>query len=435
MMHRPESRRSIRLRVTDGLAIIAAPGRVPLACAIGDISRSGCLVQLTEGLLHESQIEEWREYLVPGRRISCELHHPPHIHQLQATAVVCHTGKPAEAALDVGLAFVDVTSDFTETMRKVIPAMEGGKTYSDPTASVQAPNSNTTIPATLAPEVHANLAGRPLLEVLVELQLMTQSAAQSAQAQAQFRKLPIHRYLLQNRLASTASLCKALALSSGLPTTDLDSIEIDNDVLRRFSYLLMMRYEFIPFAESDDTLWVAACAPISIDGVAELMKSSNKQVLVFLAPANQIRARLFRLKPRPPYQDREHVRLRAALPANYELCGEHGVPDDDQHFDGITDNISETGISICGPAHPTLPLSDVIEQSPLLRVNLATPRGDVHALCRVRHVEVRDHASIPGLTWHLGTEIVEIDPAEAELLKRVCIEMGIDRMRERSKGY
>jgi len=424
----------MRLRVTDGLAIISAPGRVPLACAIGDISRSGCLVRLSEGLLHESQIEEWREYLVPGRRISCELHHPPHIHQLLGNAVVCHTGKPADAALDVGLAFVDITPEFAESMRAAIPAL-GGKAYMDPAASVTAPTSNTTIPATLAPDPHANLSGRPLLEVLVGLKLMTDSAASAAQAQSQSRKLPIHRYLLQNRLASTASVCKALALSSGLPTTDLDSIEIDNDVVRRFSYLLMMRYEFIPFAESDDTMWIAACAPLSIDGAAELMKTSNKQVLVFLAPTNQIRARLFRLRPRPQYQDREHVRLRAALPANYELCGEHGVPDDDQHFDGITDNISETGISICGPAHPTLPLSDVIEQSPLMRVNLATPRGDVHALCRVRHVEVREHATIPGLTWHLGTEIIEIDPAEAELLKRVCIEMGIDRMRERSKGY
>lgn len=434
MMHRQESRRSIRLRVTDGLAIISAPGRVPLACAIGDISRSGCLVRLTEGLLHESQIEEWRDYLIPGRRISCELHHPPHLHQLMANAVVCHTGKPADAALDVGLAFVDVTEEFAEKMKAAIPAL-GGKTYIEPAPSIHAPNSHTSIPATLAPDEHANLSGRPLLEVLVGLGLLTDSAASAAQAQAQFRKMSIHRYLLQNRLATTTSLCKALALSSGLPTTDLDSIEIDNDVTRRFSYLLMMRYEFIPFAESEDTIWIAACAPLSIDGVAELMKTSNKQVLVFLAPANQIRSRLFRLRPRPPYQDRAHVRLRAALPANYELCGEHGVSDDDQHFDGITDNISETGIGIYGPPHPTLPLSDVIEQAPLVRVNLATPRGDVHALCRVRHVEVKEHASIPGLTWQLGTEIVEIDPAEAELLKRVCIELGIDRMRERSKGY
>lgn len=435
MTHRQESRRSIRLRVSEGLAIISAPGRVPLACAIADISRSGCLVRLSEGLLHESQIEEWRELLVPGRRLSCELHHPPHIHQLVSNVAVCHTGKPTDAALDVGLAFVDVTPEFAATMEKAMPSIAGGKLHFEPAPETKAPNSSTMIPATVDSGSESSLSGKPILDVLVGLGLMTHSAGVAAQAQATFRKLPLHRYLLQNHLAGTEALCNALALSSGLPVTDLDLIDISNEAAHRFTYLLMMRYEFIPFAESDDTMWIAAAAPISNEGVTELMKICGKQVLVFLSPANQIRARLFRLRPRPPYQEREHVRLRAALPANYELCGEHGVPADDQHFDGVTENISETGMSIYGPAHPTLPLSDVIEQAPLVRVNLATPRGDVHALCRIRHVEVRENASAPGLNWHFGTEIVEIDAAEAELLKRICIEMGIDRMRERSKGY
>jgi hypothetical protein len=431
MSQRPESRRSIRLRVSDGLAILFFPGRVPLACSIGDISHSGCCVRLSEGLLHESQIDEWREVLVPGRRIDCELHRPPHLMNAQVRAAVCHTGRPTGTALDVGLAFVDVRPEFASMMKNAMPQFAQEKLHVEPAMSVQSPTGETSDPEPENSSPYKHLSGQPLTDVLVGMDLIDRHAAASALTQAQALKLPLHRFLLKNKLLRPAELCNALAISAGLPVTDLDSQEIQPGLASEFSYLQLMQIDFVPFAESADTLWIAAAAPLTTEAVTELMKTSGKQVMVFLAPANQIRARLFRLRPRPPYQERAHVRLRAALPVSYEFCSEHFVPVDEYNFDGMTANISETGMSISGPAHPTLQPNALLHEAPVVRLNLATPRGEVQALCRLRHIEINETADAPGLPWHMGTEIIEIDPIEADLLRKICIEMGIERMHSR----
>jgi len=429
-----EPRRTIRLKTENGIAILHYDGLAPLSCPLTDISIGGCALYLSRDPSNETTFDRWAQLLIPGRGLVCELHQLPEIPQIETSAVLCHAEAHSAGRIEIGLAFVDVSSEFDQVIHSTVAAMAVRKLAHGQSLEVaQQPTGAPTV--TQDAHDRQRLAGRPLSEVLIAKGILSDEQFEAVSDAASVRHLSIHRYLLQQKLVTPQALCRAEALAAQLPITSLTSAPISQALVRRFRYLEMMRYECVPFAETEEALSIAAVAPLSPEAVTQLTKECGKEVLVFLAPAGQVLQQLARLRPRPAYDERKNSRQLAVYPVHCHFCDTQGLPYPDGELDGMTVNLSTTGLHVVLPAPEDLPCGELLERAPIAELMVQTPSGDFHGTCQLRHVELHDEMAYPDMPLHLGVKLTSVTPLNAERLKSICMTLAVERMKDRQRGY
>lgn len=267
--------------------------------------------------------------------------------------------------------------------------------------------------------------GKMLGEVLVRMGKLTEAAIEDAIKKSKLSGERLGKYLLREGLITPSELCRALALKSGLPMTDLAEAELAPQLEQVVPYALMTKYEFIPFDDSGELLCIAAANPIPASALAQMESISARKIEVFLAQDDLVHKNLLRLRPAQAKTMRQHVRYRTDLPFQYRLCNRLGSLLDEALFQGRLVDISEGGFLAEGPAPDPIKPDEILRRGICMRVELTHGQNSFRALCGVRYVKPKENVAPGELPWVFGLQVVEMGDADRRQLKEICMHIGI----------
>ena len=440
MMTHSELRKTIRLNIDHGILKLRAPGLAILSCSLHDLSVSGCGVRIDREFTEVSLLQSWAPLLRCGAEMDVELVRPPHFNSLKMRAQVTHTECDAHGNPELGLHFIHCDALQTAALERAVNATASDKVRHLPRSAFHAPfedSSTATRPQSLAvPENHepgnADLRNKSLADVLIILRLLTTTQAAEAESRAEVERISLPRYLLKQRLLKPDDLCRALALHSGLPTVNLKDRRIPEELIRVYSYLTMLRHDFVPFAVSKETLSVASGVPMPAEVVNELSRGCNKEVLVFLTPLDQVRSQLFKIRPRAAFKEREFPRIKASIPVSFQYCDENGLNFDDEIHTGEALDISEGGFLLDVKPPGNIAPQFLLEHHSQVRIEFSLHPDEIHALCLIRHIETPLKSPGLDLHWRIGLQIVDLPTPELNALHDLCAKAS---MLQRGAGY
>ena len=90
---------------------------------------------------------------------------------------------------------------------------------------------------------------------------LTQQQVDEAVEESRISRERFGQYLVKRGWITAAELVRALALGSGMPTTDLRDANIRRTFREIFSVEVMKRYEFVPFDASEKVVCIATGSP------------------------------------------------------------------------------------------------------------------------------------------------------------------------------
>jgi hypothetical protein len=272
-------------------------------------------------------------------------------------------------------------------------------------------------------------------DILVALGLLTPEQVIAAQEEATLLKELIGQCLLRRKLITPQELRAALAYQSGLPAVDLPDPRIP--LAAHYVRLLptMIRFDLVPFEDTDRALLAAVKRPPSPLRVGEIERMFGKRLRFFLASDEQIAAVLAWLGATPAPKQGD-LRYKTMLAIWLRTCGPHAEPLGQNHGGWIL-GLSPYGLTIEAPDAFLVEVRKLHSNEPRLLVQFSTPPLDVSAVCVVRHVKKRETTQLWENPWLLDLEFKEMGAAEREhllLLYRraevaqqlLQIEFGID---------
>jgi len=274
--------------------------------------------------------------------------------------------------------------------------------------------------------------GRKIGEVLVKMGKLTETQVQDSVQRARISGERLGRYLLREGLVSPAELCRALALQSGLPMTDLTDADIPEPLSMLFSHGMMLQHEFIPFDESMRMLCVAAANPIPRAVLSDMERSCGKKIEVFLAQEDLVLQLVDRLQPKEKRKDRKHMRYETDLVIQYQFCNRLGRASEEVMHTGQTMDISEGGFLIQGPATTLGGPDDLMRRGLCVRFVMGDGSGEVKGLCALRFIKANDRPAREEWKWHYGLQILEMTSEDRRRLKEFCIQAGMRQSKQRS---
>jgi hypothetical protein len=260
--------------------------------------------------------------------------------------------------------------------------------------------------------------------VLMQMGKLTESDVEAAAVQARARGERLGQYLIRTGRVSAGALCRALALQSGLPVTDLADADIPPRVLALFPPEALLRHEVVPFDDAGMFVCVAASSPLPPTVVRELETICRRKIEMFLAREDQVRQFLQTIKPKQAVVPRKHIRYDTSVPVAYQFCTRFGEMTDPTQYDGMVINVSEGGFSIDGPA------LNMKQPEDLLRVGMcmslvvypAAPQ-EFKTLCRLKLIQPKSSR------WTFNVEILQASAEDRRHLKELCVQI----MRAQSK--
>lgn len=253
-------------------------------------------------------------------------------------------------------------------------------------------------------------------DILVQMGKLTQEQVDEAVAEARARHEKIGRYMLRENLITPDVLCRALALQSGLPMTDLTDLELSQNLARLFPHTLMLRHCFIPFDENASFVCIGASNPIHGTTITELERIAQRKIEVFLAREDYILQHIGTLRGRQADVPRRHIRYDIALPVMYQFCTRLGSPVEVKQHEGFTLNISEGGMLVNGPKAQVGSVQDILRKGLCLSVVLAfnSPQ-EIRCICRVKSIREADAG------WQIGMQLVDTTEDDRRRLKELCV--------------
>jgi hypothetical protein len=433
-----EHRRGSRLHVDGGIVLLEHLDQPAVGCSLTDLSEEGCQCHFPLKMVDKLTAENWQALLHPGMVLRVALSRPPQLPRLAGQASVRRVVRdPDGSGFSLGLEFTGNGAAFNATLKAGVLGVAAEKIRQAPhAAGTDAEKPRAPVPPSEAAK--SKQAGkqvrRTLAQFLAANANVTLEELAALEQESHRKRIAFNRYLLQKHVVTPESLCRALAVESGLPVVDLSRLETPKELCQAFKYLFMLRHEFIPFNESKEMLCVAAGAPLPADAVTEIQKVAGREVLLFLAPLDQIRGILFRIRPRGPFQSRQHLRVPSAVPVSFEYCDDHGVSyEDNTVYEGFTINVSPSGLLIEAPKAKQNSF-ELIERGACVRIEFECNGGQLHAICRIRHIE--DNKSSPHhLPWSIGLEIVSMEEECRKRLADTCTNAGLNQMQQRVGGY
>jgi hypothetical protein len=266
--------------------------------------------------------------------------------------------------------------------------------------------------------------GKRVGEVLVQMGKLDPPQIEDAVQKAKAAQLQLGRYLLREGMVTPEELCRALALQSGLPMTDLSDAETATPIGDLFPFPVLAKHEFVPIENSRVVMCIAAANPLPKAVIAELEKLCQKKLEVFLAQEDLVLRALDRLRPEEREQDRRYNRYQVALPITYQFCNRLGRLAEMVSYNGRTMDVSEGGLQVEGPASKVGPPDDIRRRGLCLRLTIICPNFEVQALCDPRFIKVREKGGPDEFAWSMGLRILEMTNEDRRKLKEICIALG-----------
>jgi hypothetical protein len=200
--------------------------------------------------------------------------------------------------------------------------------------------------------------------------------------------------------------------------TDLEEATIPDSLLKVFPPTVMMRYGFVPFDDAGTFVCIAAASPLPSSVLKELEHHAHRKVEIFLAREDLILQKLQSFhRPRAEPAPRKHLRYDASLPVTYQFCTRFGGSADTNTYQGMTENVSEGGFSLEGPAINVESPQELIRIGMCLKLTVGPGSAlETKSLCRLKTIHVK------GPFWEMGVEIVEASTEDRRRLKELCVQ-------------
>jgi hypothetical protein len=284
-----------------------------------------------------------------------------------------------------------------------------------------APKSNASMQSV---QPGTNQAGRKKIGmVLVQMGYINPVQLDDAARQARMKGEKIGRFLVRSGLIGADVMCRALALQSGLPMTDLNDLEMTEDLTKLFSYSTMMRHGFVPFDESRDMICIAVANPLSTPTIRDLEQSASKKIEVFLGREDLILKYLNKIRAQQQVVPRRFIRYDLQTTLTYQYCTRFGVACEEGPQQGTTLNISEGGLLMEGPASSLGKPDELLRRGTCVNINIPfTPPQEIKALCRLKAVQERSGG------WLIGLEMLDISTEDKRRLKELCVRALLTKM-------
>jgi hypothetical protein len=315
---------------------------------------------------------------------------------------------------------------------EVLAAEEAPAPDPDRFSSKKLERAAVTMPTAGTPsdESLAMVKSRRLGEVLVHMGRLTNDQIEQAVNRARASGERLGRYLLRTGMLAPDVLCRALALQTGLPMTDLHDAQIPESLSRVFTHELLMQYNFVPFDEAKTFVCIAVADPLPPQSVKDLERMCGKRIEVFLAQEDLVVKMLDKARGKHKHKLRKHIRYEIQTMVRYQFCSRLGNPAEDIIHNGTTLNVSEGGFLIEGSPTALGGPEDLRRRGICARVVLSSAVSEITTICHLRSIRQKERQEAGRSRWLLGLEIAEISTDDRRRLKEMCLKALQDRIKE-----
>ena len=294
-------------------------------------------------------------------------------------------------------------------------------------AAVTLPTQGAVVPST-----HENqmLRVKKVGEVLVHMGRLNAEQVSVAVQQSRANGERLGRYLLRTGLVTADALCRALALQTGLPMTDLSDAAVPENLGRVFPHELMMQYSFVPFDEAKAFVCIAVADPLPQSTLRDLEKLCGKRIEMFLGQEDLVIRLLDKARGKQKRKLRRHIRYEISALARYQFCSRLGNPAEEVIHHGTTMNVSEGGFLIEGTPTVLGSPDDLRRRGICARVVLTGTFQEISALCHLRSIRAKERQEAGKSRWLLGVEVAEISADDRRRLKELCLKAVAEKIKE-----
>jgi len=421
-----------------GTLRLSCPGLPDLGCLLTELRPDGCRATIMFQFLPNEIAAQWRNSLQLRKPVRARIESNPEVGTLEVNVIATRVVDAAQYC-EIELSFHQLTPGQAALLRQVAPPAAAPAAQPAPPATPPAsspwqagnrggvppppppdnlPPSPPPVPAAPA----ATNGGTSLLHkrigaLLVHMGKLNSQQIEQAAGQARASGERLGQFLVRTGRLSPNALCRALALQSGLPMTDLSGAEVSDKLAKSFSYELMTRYGFVPFDDAGTFVCIAAASPLPADAIKQIEQACHRKVELFLAREDQVRQYLHTIRSLHQVMPRKYLRYDVSLPVTYQFCTRLGALADQTLYRGLALNISEGGFSVDGPA-PNLGTPEDLQRVGMC-VSLVVAPGtaqQLKCLCRPKLIQPN------GPRWLLGLEIVEASTDDRRRLKELCVQ-------------
>jgi hypothetical protein len=325
-----ELRRSLRVKITNGMMRIHHPVMPPLTCTMLDISEGGARTRMDTSPLDDFASTAWRQLLGSGKLITVEIMAPGVSQRCMVHADVRHIRLGDNYQLEFGLKFHKPDAMQLDVIHRAIraysrnrerhPYQEATITTEDEPITDKRPTSTVTMerpgstrrlepvvvpsqpqqqikPKTLADAARqiwsglvgpkakpgTNYRGMKIGEILMRTGRITPRQAVEAYEKSRSTGVRFGRYLVRERIVTPVELTRALSLQTGIPVVDLANVTLPDTVRTAFPSETLKEHTFVPFNQFGQEVYVAVTKPFTKEMQLKLERECGLKFKVFLA--------------------------------------------------------------------------------------------------------------------------------------------------------
>jgi hypothetical protein len=416
------------LNIQNGLAVLRAPGYPSLPCELIELDETECICRVNLYTISDEIGHAWSRLLQSNATFEICIIRPPQLTNFTAAVRVVYLDQRA-SELNMKL-HLNCTDEKRKRLNEAMIRIAASK-LRDPVSryqSIEIPPIaakmnpaderlvNSDVPGIYTTLPEALLKASQLREKLIELRHNNVNKGSTEHTEGQFDQR-INRLLLENQEVTPDDLCHALAIDSKLPVIDLDIDYVTASLSKTFTCLTLLRFQIVPFAETNDLVCIAAAEPLSEDSLKHLEEKVNRHVMVFLAPADQIHALQSRIHRDGLLPKRVCTRVKIVLPVFYQICNEQGILLNNVCRQGETIDLTEHGALIVGPEESLFPASQLVENG-YLKLQIDKDGCDIRAIARI--LRISPSQNLQTAKWLYGLEIFRIEKPNALKIRELC---------------
>ena len=175
-----------------------------------------------------------------------------------------------------------------------------------------------------------NLAGLP--RRLVQDGIVSAEQLQEASVAAKKEKLPLIAYLVSSDLADSRSIAVAASHEFGVPLLDLDSVDVDLEVVRKVDQKLINKHRVLPLVRRGQRIFLAISDPTNLQAIDDIRFATSLRVDPVVVEQDkleeQINKAIEAVDTSMSGLDDEDFDLE-----NLDIGGDEDVQEEDQHDD------------------------------------------------------------------------------------------------------
>ncbi len=137
-----------------------------------------------------------------------------------------------------------------------------------------------------------NLAGLP--RRMVQDGIISEAQLQEASEGAKKAKLPLIAYLVNEDLADARAIAVAASHEFGVPLLDLDSIEIDLDVVRTVDQKLINKHRVLPLVKRGQRIFLGISDPTNLQAIDDIKFATSLRIDPVVVEQDKLEERIIK---------------------------------------------------------------------------------------------------------------------------------------------